>query len=208
MRCNRSLALLALCVLASPLLAQRDQPQGEFASPGEMDAVIRLCGKPKGISKGISPVTNTLQRNLIYSDTLILHFQPIQGGWGFTTGWDGHVPVTRDQLSTPMPCFRQALAEAASAPIQKPNTDPTIADQTATVPFNNSNFGIPHLYLIFILAGVVLLCILIPTAKQRKRRKANLENRVIRKPDVAGEHLPPRKHIDPDLHQDRPRREP
>ena len=204
MRRNPLLALLALSFLSMPVLAQQ-QPQGEYGSPGEMDAVMRLCGNPKGISKGISPVTNTLQRNLIYSETLILHFQPIKGGWGFTTGWDGHVPVTRDQLIARMPCFRQAMAAAAAAPAAKPATDPTIADQTSTVPFNNANFGIPHLYLILILAGVVLLCVLIPTAKQRKRKKAELENRNIRKPDV-GEHIPPRKHLDPDLYQDRPKR--
>jgi len=191
------LALVLLCVSALPALAGQ-QPQ--YGSPGEMDAVMRLCGKPRGISKGISPVTNTMQRNLIYSDTLILHFQPIRDGWSFTTGWDGHVPITRDQLSVKMPCFRQALAEAARIPTKPVAADPTIADQVATTPFNNANYGIPHLYLILILIGIFLICLLIPGARQRKRKKALDEDRNYRKPEVA-EQIPPKKHIDPDLYQ-------
>jgi len=191
---------LFLFLLLGACMPSAFPQQPQYGSPGEMDAVIRLCGNPRGISKGISPVTNTLQRNLMYSDTLILHFQPVKGGWGFTTGWDGHLPVTRQQLEARMPCFRQAMTEAAAAPAPKSNVDPTIADQTAAPAFNNANFGIPHLYLILVLVGIVLLFVLIPTAKQRRRRRLELEERNYRKPDVHP-NKPSQKHIDPDLYQ-------
>jgi hypothetical protein len=175
-----------------------------LALPGELTAVERHCGNPQAESRETSQVTNHLQRTLIYND-LLLHFEPMEQGWSFTTAWHGHFPMTRGELESKLPCFRDAMNEvAANAPA---NTlvpaDPAIAQQTAGQPIDSS-FGIPHLWLIAILVVTLILFIFIPSARQRKLRAAAATNaeaeRVYRQPDVENAVAPPpAKHIDPDL---------
>ena len=187
------------------LLAAASFSVPAFALPGELVAVERHCGNPSGESKEISQVTNTMQRTLIYND-LLLHFQPQEGGWSFTTGWHGHFPITRNELENRLPCFRDAMNEVANSAPKNAliAADPAIAQQTGT-PISADAFGIPHFWLIIILVATLIVFILVPSAAARRRKKAAQEaeiERNFRKPDLeAAVPIPPNKHIDPDLYQ-------
>jgi len=166
-----SLLLLASCTSA-------------FAAPGELEAVVRHCGPPGAESKETSPVNGQLERTLIYRNVLLLHFQPVTGGWTFTTAWNNHLPMSRQELENRLPCFRNAMQEAATTP--NAAIDPTIAGQTASQSSNDATFGIPHFALIVFLVVTLLVFILLPSARQRKlahEAKKPIE-RVYRKPDL------------------------
>ena len=160
------------------------------ALPGELDAVIRRCGTPHAQNYTTSQVTGRPQRDLIYSDSLLLHFEPEEGGWSFTTAWSGHFPVTRSSLETRLPCFRDALAEVAAKPAV--TIDPTIATQTnSPAPVSQTNFGIDHLWLIAVLVVITGVLLLIPRRARkgdvasipdvRRYRKPLLRERFIRR---------------------------
>ena len=156
-------------------------PFSAFALPGEAAAVIRHCGEPHAERFATSEVTNKPQRDLIYN-AVILHFEPLEGGWSFTTAWKGHFPMTRGELEKSLPCFRAAMQEVAAAP--QPVIDPTIAGQTlATAPMSASTFGIPHLWLIVVLVVATLIIVLLP---RRRKEPVNriVENRPYRKPSL------------------------
>ena len=162
-----------------------------FAAPGELNAVVRHCGPPGAESKETSPVNGQLERTLIYNKVLYLHFEPVAGGWAFTTAWNNHLPMTRNELEGRLPCFRSAMQEAAaSAPAA---IDPTIASQTTVQQASNdTTFGIPHFALIVLLLITLLVFILLPSARQRKlaREAKKPIDRVYRAPNLD-------EHIDP-----------
>jgi hypothetical protein len=170
--------LLSLFLLGSSAFA--------FAAPGELTAVERHCGPPGAESKETSPVTNQLQRTLIYNNALYLHFEPVAGGWTFTTAWNGHLPMTRGELEKRLPCFRNAMADAANDAATKA-INPTIAAQTASQPANDAAFGIPHLWLIVALVITLLIFLILPSARQRRlnREARKPVERVYRKPDMV-----------------------
>jgi hypothetical protein len=157
-----------------------------IALPGEAAAVIRSCGQPQAQEQAMSPVTEHLQYNLTYGDT-ILHFQPMEGGWSFTTAWHNHLPMTRSELEAQMPCFRTAMDQAAKVPL--PFEDPTIAQQSAVGLLDASSFGIQFLWLIVVLVVILAIALLIPSARRRQVRTAAhdllLKSRRFRKPSLA-----------------------
>jgi len=156
-----------------------------FASPGELDAVVRHCGPPGAESTETSQVNNQLQRTLIYNKVLLLHFKPVAGGWSFTTAWNNHLPMTRNELEARLPCFRNAMQEAGAA--AAPAIDPTIASQTASQTVNDTTFGIPHFALLVLLVITLLVLLLLPSARQRQlaRRQARKPvEHVYRKPNM------------------------
>ena len=154
-----------------------------FALPGEASAVIAHCGQPTAENRDTSPVTGHLQRDLYYGDT-ILHFEPMEGGWSFTTAWSGHLPVSRAGMEHKMPCFRDAMNEAASFPQRA--EDPTIAQQTVQSPVISSNgFGVPFLWVVLALVVVLIILVALPTARRRAQRAPLLEQRPYRKPDLS-----------------------
>jgi hypothetical protein len=177
-------AMLALLIVSS----------SAFAAPGDLTSVERHCGPPNAESKEISQVTNQLERTLIYNNngnTLYLHFEPVAGGWSFTTAWKGHLPMTRNELEGRLPCFRNAMQEAENAAKGVSNVDPTIARQTAAMS-SEGTFGIPLLWLIVALVITLLIFIFLPSARQR--RAARLARKpiehVYRKPNMD-EYIPP-----------------
>jgi hypothetical protein len=134
-----------------------------FALPGEAKAVIAHCGQPTTQFQGVSPVTGLTQRDLTYTGT-ILHFEPMEDGWSFTTAWKGHLPVSRAKLETEMPCFRDAMQEVAARPALI--ADPTLtADHTAQP--TGINFGPTFLWIIFGLAVVMVIFLSIPSRRRR-----------------------------------------
>lgn len=156
---------------------------------GDAAAVMQYCGTPTSEHQGISQVTNRMERDLTYGG-VILHFQPSENGWTFLSGWDDHLPMTEKMVEARMPCFRQAMAAAAA---QQPhgaaaNEDPTIRDQTAAPAADTSTFGIPHLWLILVLAAVVLVLFLLPRGgRPRQTRAMDVEKmRYRRKPRILG----------------------
>jgi len=179
-------ALLAL-TLATPA----------FALPGEAAAVLQHCGAPKAEEQMTSPVTNRLERNLYYGNDTIMHFQPSENGWSFTTGWMGHIPVTRDMLAARMPCFRDAMQQAATAPL--PYVDPSVAVQTSLQPVDEATFGIAHFWLIAGLALLLLVLVLvIPSARRKSsysRTADILRRRVLRKPSLLNQRPIVRRHL-------------
>jgi hypothetical protein len=153
------------------------------ALPGEANAVIAHCGEPHAEHYGTSPVTNTTQRDLIYND-LTLHFEPLEGGWSFTTAWRGHFPVTRKELEKTLPCFRAAMEQVAAGPQQV--VDPTIAAQSqAGTPMSTSTWGIPHLWLIVALIVLTLLILFLLPSRRRPAAIAP-PDRIFRKPNLRG----------------------
>jgi hypothetical protein len=154
--------------------------------------VIQHCGQPRAEEQVTSPVTNRLERNLYYGDDLILHFQPLEGGWGFTTAWYKHLPMTRDRLEARLPCFADAMKQVAAQPVQ--TVDPTIAGQTAIAPVDEETFGIPHLWLIVLLVALLILALLIPTAKRRTRARI-VRNKPLRKPSLLDNTRLPRQRL-------------
>lgn len=150
-----------------------------FALPGEANAVIAHCGQPTSDSQGVSPVTGLSQRDLIYAGT-ILHFEPMESGWSFTTAWKGHTPVSRTKLETEMPCLSDALKEVAARPVQV--ADPTItADKTVQQP--GIHFGTGFLWLIFLLAVILVVFVALPSTRRRVNRRVPVIER--RKPQLA-----------------------
>jgi len=148
-----------------------------FALPGEAKAVIAHCGQPTTQLQGVSPVTGLSQRDLTYSGT-ILHFEPMEDGWSFTTAWKGHLPVSRAKLETEMPCFRDAMQEVAAHPAPIP--DPTItADRTAQPV--GIHFGSRFLWIIFSLAVVMVIFLSIPS-RRRRMAQGTLPPSVRRRP--------------------------
>ena len=174
-----------------------------FAVPGELAAVERRCGPPSAESKGISEVTNQLERTLIYYDSVYLHFQPVAGGWSFTTAWNGHLPMTRREVESRMPCFRVAMQDAASGAPVAADIDPTIASQTINRPATNTSFGIPHLWLIVALVVTLLVFLIWPSARQRRlqREAKKPVDKIYRKPnlDEYSSAAPPVEPIKRDL---------
>jgi hypothetical protein len=132
-----------------------------FALPGEAAAVIRTCGLPQSENIATSEVTNRLQRDLTYGETT-LHFIPDGAGWSFTTAWSGHLPISRSRLESIMPCFDEAMAQAATQPFSP--TDPAIArQQTATSASVSANtWGIPHFWPILTLVMLLVIFALWP----------------------------------------------
>lgn len=184
----RTLLIVAATLVFSTLPA--------LAVPGEASAVIQRCGTPLADTQGISPVSNTHQRNLTYPNDLILHFEPLLGGWSFTTAWHSHLPMTRSELEEKLPCFREAMADAAAAP--QPEMDPTIAaDQASVRHVDMFTFGVPHFWLIVLLSVALVILIALPSKRPEPRR---VDERTYRRPAILG--VPaPKPHVDPDLDQ-------
>ena len=167
MRVSTIAALSLFTLTALPLLA----------SSSDADAVIRSCGTPSSEHQGISQVTNKMQRDLSYG-SMILHFEPAQGGWTFLSGWYDHLPMTRTMVENRMPCFRDALqVSAAESPAVTPvSEDPTIRQQTTVPAEDTSTFGVPHLWLILILSVlVVLVYVFLPGRQRKAERLKNVE---------------------------------
>ena len=158
-------------------------PVTAYALPGEANAVVRHCGTPTGSSQETSQVTGQMQRTLIYNDVM-LHFQPLEGGWSFTTGWHKHLPISRSELENRMPCFRDAMEEVAAAPQQV--VDPSIASQSIVPHASATTFGSSFLWLIGALVLTIILFIAIPARRRQKQRKDMvLEDRPYRRPKIA-----------------------
>jgi len=193
---NSTLARFSLFALAlTPLSA--------FALPGEARSVIIHCGQPTSDQEDISPVTGLTQRNLTYNN-IILHFQPMQNGWSFTTAWRGHLPLTRNETEAAMPCFRDAVTQVAAAP--QPVIDPTIAADEATLPLG-IHFGPAFLWLLLALGIILVIFLAIPRNRQRRRKFLPMESRPFRRPQVFGipfrrkpqapsQHVPRRSHLE------------
>jgi hypothetical protein len=153
-----------------------------WAVPGEAAAVLRECGPPSADQQVISPVTSQLERDLTYSNNdLILHFQPINGAWSFTTAWWGHLPATRNEVEKQFPCFRKAMEDAANAP--EPAIDPTLSAQSSAQEIDPRSFGIQHLWLIVVLVISLLAVAFWPS--RRMRGSAGPVQRGFRKPDLS-----------------------
>jgi hypothetical protein len=174
------------------ILALFGSSASAFALPGELNAVELRCGAPGAESKEISPVTNQLERTLIYNKNLYLHFEAVAGGWSFTTAWNNHLPMTRNELEKRMPCFRDAIQDAAKAAPAATNIDPTIAGQTVQSPENDATFGIPHFGLMVALVITLIVFLILPSARQRQlqRQKAKPVEHIYRKPNLD-EYIPP-----------------
>jgi len=170
--------LLSLILLGSSITA--------FAAPGELDAVIQRCGQPGAESRETSPVTNQLERTLIYNGKTYLHFEPVAGGWAFTTAWNGHLPMNRSEIENRMPCFRQAMQDASKAAPNAPTVDPSIANQRVQTANNDATFGIPHFALIVFLVVTLIVFLLLPSASQRQmaHERAKPVEHVYRKPNL------------------------
>ena len=168
-------AFLALPFVALPIIAES----------GDAAAVVQYCGKPVSEQQGISQVTNRVERTLTY-DTFILHFEPAADGWAFLSGWHGHLPMTEKMVASRMPCFAQAMAVSRAEQPGGPAAfeDPAIRQQTAVPGADHSTFGIPHLWLIVVLAIVVVILFLLPGSRRRHlRQPAEVETmRYKRKP--------------------------
>ena len=146
---------------------------------------MRHCGVPHAQNYTTSQVTGRPQRDLIYNDSTLLHFEPEEGGWSFTTAWEGHLPVTRATLDQRLPCFHDAMAEVAAKPAQV--IDPTIAAQTAeATPMSQSNFGIDHLWLIGVLILITALLLFLPRRPRKTDSAAIPDVRRYRKPLLRG----------------------
>jgi len=172
-----------------PLLLALSLSIPAFALPGDAAAVMQHCGAPKSEEQMTSPVTNRLERNLYYADDVILHFQPSENGWSFTSAWDKHFPMTREMLEARMPCFRNAMKEAESQPL--PYIDPSIAQQTTMQPVDPSTFGIANFWLIAgLIVILALFFILVPAARRRNngdRTEGILRKRFLRKPKLVNQ---------------------
>jgi hypothetical protein len=170
--------ILSLSLLASFSVA--------LAEAGDLDAVEQHCGAPGAESKEISPVTNQLERTLIYNNALYLHFEPVGGGWSFTTAWNGHLPMSRAKLEERLPCFRNALTESTTASAGVPSTDPSIAAQTNHLAANDFAFGIPHFGLIVLLVITLIVFLILPSARQRrlKREQSKPVEHIYRQPNL------------------------
>jgi len=157
-------------------------PLSAFALPGEAGSVIVHCGRPASDQEDISPVTGLTQRNLTYNN-IILHFQPMQNGWSFTTAWRGHLPLTRNETEAAMPCFRDAVTQVATAP--RSVIDPTIAADEATLP-RGIHFGPAFLWLLLALGIILVIFLAMPRTRRRARRFLPMESRPFRRPRVFG----------------------
>jgi len=170
-------------------------PVAAHALPGEADAVLRHCGEPTARSQDTSEVTGLAERNLTYND-VTLHFQPMQGGWSFTTGWHKHLPISRTALQQRMPCFRDAMEEVAAVPPQ--TVDPSIAAQSTVPQASSTTFGPSFLWLMGLLVVSILLFMAIPARKRvRARKEMVLEDRPYRKPRIIGVPFLRRKRVVP-----------
>ena len=80
----------------------------------------------------------------------------------------------------------------ASSAAQQPGgptayVDPAIRQQTSAPVADSSTFGIPHLWLIVVLAVVVLVFFLLPGARRGSRKAKDIEKlRYRRRPEVTG----------------------
>jgi hypothetical protein len=174
-----------------------------FAAPGELNSVVLHCGPPGAESRETSQITGEQQRTLIYDNSLYLHFQPVATGWSFTTAWKGHLPMTRGEIENHMPCFRQAMQEAAAAVPVEPGIDPALAAQSVPPRNNNNSFGVPHLPLIVFLIITLLVFLIVPSARARRlaRQQTKPVEHIYRKPNLeeyVSPTLPPRP-LDRDL---------
>ena len=104
------------------------------------------------------------------------------GDWSFLSAWRGHLPETRTALEKRMPCVADALQQVAAAPKLIP--DPTIAEDKVPAPVPMTGFGVPFLWLIFILAAVLIVFIARPYARRTSVRKLPVIER--RRPRVIG----------------------
>lgn len=186
-------------------------PAPAFALAGELDAVEQHCGTPLRESQEVSVVTDQAQRTLYYPNDVALHFQPMDEGWSFTTGWRGGLPISREALEQSLPCFRDAMLQVAAANPAIQAADPGILNDTVVdIPFyNQSTFGIPHFWLIVALAFFIVVAALIPKARKRRlarREAATAEvlaaRKSFRKPEIA-KAIPPvyPKHTEPDMYK-------
>jgi hypothetical protein len=166
-------------VLASALTTLATLPA--LALPGEAAAVIAHCGQPARDFQDVSPVTSQPERNLVYADT-ILRFQPMAADWSFLSAWRGHLPETRAALEKRMSCFGDALQQVAAAPKAIP--DPTIAADKVPQPVPMTGFGIPFLWLIFILGAILIVFLARPYSRRTSTRTLPVIER--RRPRVIG----------------------
>ncbi len=147
------------------LLLTLSAASAAVASPTDDTAVIRHCGPPLSQNRAQNPATNEFTEDFFYPADVVIHFLPVDGGWTLDSAWMRHIPVSRDGLADRMPCVREALTEAAEAP--KPLVDSTIAAQTVQSE-SRRGFGIPFLWLIFLLILTLLVAVIIPTPRKRE----------------------------------------
>lgn len=196
--------------LRLPLLLLVSLPA--YALPGDLDAVEQHCGQPRAESQEISQVTNQPQRTLFYPNDVVLHFSAILGGWTFTSGWHGNLPLSRDDLRRRLPCFRNAMDQVfAQETAADSSIDPTIAAEFA--PHNEvasaATYGIPHFWLILLLCALMFIGLMLPDPRTRahggRQGDAILRLHITtaqpqRKPKLFGVLFRlPRRHIEPDL---------
>lgn len=154
-----------------------------IAAPADADAVIRHCGQPSGENIAKSAVIGRLQRDLAYPP-MRLHFVPDGSGWSFTTGWSGHIPLSRTQVESRMPCVRDGLAESEGLALSTPAADTTISQEVpSTATISTTTWGIPRLPLPGLLAAVVIILALLPGVRKRRRIRAYVPT-LRRKPGV------------------------
>lgn len=152
------LTIAALLATATPAFSQN----------GDAAAVMQYCGTPTAEHQGTSQVTNHMERDLTYGD-VILHFEPSENGWVFSSGWYDHLPMTQSMVEDRMSCFKQAMAASRA---QQPGgavafEDPAIRAQTPAPASDQSTFGIPHLWAIGLLAILVIAVFAWPGARRR-----------------------------------------
>ena len=164
------------------LLAFVLAPITAYALPGDADAVIRHCGKPTAEYMGTSPVTGGVQRELSYNE-VTLRFLPMGSGWSFTTALNGRLPVSRDLVEAQMPCLRDALAEVAAAGVEA--TPGLQAGNEAT---GKAGSGVPFVWLLFGLGGVLVVFLVVPATKRKVQKSVSMPiaSRPYRKPQVVG----------------------
>jgi hypothetical protein len=200
---SRWLPLFSLLLAASPA----------FALPGDLDAVEQHCGQPRAESQEISQVTNQPERTLFYPNDVVLHFEAVLGGWTFTSGWHGNLPLSREDLQKRLPCFRNAMAQlSAQETASQPAIDPTIAAELSAhnEVAGSAPYGIPHFWLILLLCVLFFIGLLLPDPRSRahggRQGDAIAQLHVVtaqpqRKPRLLGVLFRlPRRHIEPDLY--------
>jgi hypothetical protein len=154
-----------------------------FAAAGDATAVLSHCGTPTNDYATTSVVTGQAERNIVYGN-VILHFDPTGGGWNYLSAWDGHTPISKAHVSRLMPCFSDALTEAAAAQITP--LDPTIASDQAVAPVG-IRFNRAFLILMFVLFGILIISVAIPATRRRRRRATlPITARPYRTPRVTG----------------------
>jgi hypothetical protein len=166
-------ALLSFCLIL---------PSTAFALPGEASAVLAHCGSPASDYQSTSQVTEQVERNLTYGN-VILHFERSGGGWSYLSAWDGHTPISKQHVSSLMPCFSDALEEVAANPATV--ADPTLAADQAT-PTPGIKFNRAFLILIFVLAAILIVTVALPATRRRRVGRLPIQVRTYRKPRATG----------------------